>query len=532
MVGNFENIYFFQITMTFSEKNQSPIILSPFKNQKFVTSSPSKVDKSIADDIIKRLNATKTTTQIEHPMNSRKVVTIPNLRNHTSNRGGYITPHSPGKISDFNTNNISDMNVEYSDAHNEILSDLDLNLSNIQDEQIILEETVVPYVDEEADESVAKLTGGNIEQPQITQSPYKLRNRLPEQYESLRLEESERQDYSSDQYQFEEEVTEVALPPKRKSTDRLDNEPALKKNRTDDPDFDMDEFFREENENSGDDLPLLRTKRREKINEHVKTSDSISSLLQTADEQLVVDSNVNKLAVKLVKLLRDTKEGVLDLKNITRALNVKNKRRIYDIVNVLTGIGLIEKELHSTVVIWKGGGPFSNSKPVKLKLAKMRNDNERLEKLERTLDQYRFYMEQSLKNLTDDLDSEKLMYVSQSDTAKCFPSNETVIAIESPIGTKVQCPVLPQYDDKTQFELRVVSKTQSTTVKLLRPFDHLKGVVPTSLSEGSSRVKGEFFALQHEKGLSECAVPVSPPPLQTDYRLSLDETEGLCDLYL
>ena len=42
-------------------------------------------------------------------------------------------------------------------------------------------------------------------------------------------------------------------------------------------------------------------------------------------------------------LSQEAEEGLLDLKVAADMLQVKQKRRIYDITNVLEGIGLIEK---------------------------------------------------------------------------------------------------------------------------------------------------------------------------------------------
>ena len=41
--------------------------------------------------------------------------------------------------------------------------------------------------------------------------------------------------------------------------------------------------------------------------------------------------------------MQEAEEGLLDLKVAADMLQVKQKRRIYDITNVLEGIGLIEK---------------------------------------------------------------------------------------------------------------------------------------------------------------------------------------------
>ena len=50
--------------------------------------------------------------------------------------------------------------------------------------------------------------------------------------------------------------------------------------------------------------------------------------------------------------MQEAEHGILDLKVAADALNVKQKRRIYDITNVLEGIGLIEKK-NKNCIQWK-----------------------------------------------------------------------------------------------------------------------------------------------------------------------------------
>ncbi|KMZ64404.1 hypothetical protein ZOSMA_36G00060 [Zostera marina] len=50
------------------------------------------------------------------------------------------------------------------------------------------------------------------------------------------------------------------------------------------------------------------------------------------------------LTKKFIDLLRESKDGTLDLNNAAEHLAVQ-KRRIYDITNVLKGVGMIEKNM-------------------------------------------------------------------------------------------------------------------------------------------------------------------------------------------
>jgi len=66
------------------------------------------------------------------------------------------------------------------------------------------------------------------------------------------------------------------------------------------------------------------------------------------------DSSLGLLTKKFVALIQGAPEGVLDLNQAATALGVQ-KRRIYDITNVLEGIGLIEKRSKNNIQ-WNGVG--------------------------------------------------------------------------------------------------------------------------------------------------------------------------------
>lgn len=66
------------------------------------------------------------------------------------------------------------------------------------------------------------------------------------------------------------------------------------------------------------------------------------------------DSSLGLLTKKFVALIEATSDGVLDLNLAAQHLKVQ-KRRVYDITNVLVGIGMIQKEtkvLHACISSW------------------------------------------------------------------------------------------------------------------------------------------------------------------------------------
>ncbi|KAF0046768.1 hypothetical protein F2P81_000401 [Scophthalmus maximus] len=65
------------------------------------------------------------------------------------------------------------------------------------------------------------------------------------------------------------------------------------------------------------------------------------------------EKSLGLLTMKFVGLLQEAKDGVLDLKVAADSLAVKQKRRIYDITNVLEGVGLIEKK-NKNIIQWRG----------------------------------------------------------------------------------------------------------------------------------------------------------------------------------
>jgi E2F/DP family winged-helix DNA-binding domain len=66
---------------------------------------------------------------------------------------------------------------------------------------------------------------------------------------------------------------------------------------------------------------------------------SIASVIDTGSRY---DTSLGLLTKKFIDLLEATENGIIDLNVASVQLNVQ-KRRIYDVVNVLEGIGILEK---------------------------------------------------------------------------------------------------------------------------------------------------------------------------------------------
>ena len=145
------------------------------------------------------------------------------------------------------------------------------------------------------------------------------------------------------------------------------------------------------------------------------------------------------------------------------------KRRIYDITNVLEGVGLLHKTSKNNIQ-WKGGSidgwpePCSSSsapgqtESVIAKKIHMEMENARLDAKERKLDELIEMASNELRTAHDDLENKKLAFVTYRDirSVKEF-SDQTVIAIKAPSETKLEVPDPREVDFQLVFFLALVS---------------------------------------------------------------------------
>ncbi|XP_058098815.1 transcription factor E2FB-like [Magnolia sinica] len=150
------------------------------------------------------------------------------------------------------------------------------------------------------------------------------------------------------------------------------------------------------------------------------------------------DSSLSLLTKKFINLIQQAEDGTLDLNEAADVLDVQ-KRRIYDITNVLEGVGLIEKTLKNRIC-WKGLGM---SRPMELDhhLSRLKADVDNLFFEECRIDERIREMQENLRALNEDENNRKWLYVTKEDI-KSLPGfqNETVVAIKAPHGTTIEVP--------------------------------------------------------------------------------------------
>ncbi|KAK9165206.1 hypothetical protein Scep_000397 [Stephania cephalantha] len=196
------------------------------------------------------------------------------------------------------------------------------------------------------------------------------------------------------------------------------------------------------------------------------------------------DSSLGLLTRKFINLITKTEDGALDLNKTADVLEVQ-KRRIYDITNVLEGIGLIEKTSKNHIR-WKG---VDISRPMELdgQFTKLKVETERLYDEECILDDEIREKQTRLRILEEDETAQKFLFVTEEDimSLPCF-QNKTIVAIQAPKASCIEVPDPDQDIDylQRQFRLIVRSTTGPINLYLLRKY---RGNVRHNISADSPK---------------------------------------------
>ncbi|CAL5357015.1 unnamed protein product [Camellia sinensis] len=169
------------------------------------------------------------------------------------------------------------------------------------------------------------------------------------------------------------------------------------------------------------------------------------------------DSSLGLLTKKFINLIKHAEDGILDLNNAADTLEVQ-KRRIYDITNVLEGIGLIEKKLKNRIR-WKGLDALRPGE-VDDDITMLQAEVEKLSMEERRLDDRIREMQERLRDLSEDENNQKWLFVTEEDIKglPCF-QNETLIAIKAPHGTTLEVPDPDEAVDYPQRRYRIILRS-------------------------------------------------------------------------
>ncbi|KAL8090005.1 hypothetical protein AgCh_039459 [Apium graveolens] len=169
------------------------------------------------------------------------------------------------------------------------------------------------------------------------------------------------------------------------------------------------------------------------------------------------DSSLGLLTKKFINLIKQAEDGILDLNKAADTLEVQ-KRRIYDITNVLEGTGLIEKKLKNRIQ-WKGLDA-AMPRDIDETVGSLQADVEHLSMEEHRLDEQIREAQDRLRDLSEDKKNQRWLFVTEDDmkTLPCF-QNETLIAIKAPHGTTLEVPDPDEAVDYPQRRYRIVLRS-------------------------------------------------------------------------
>lgn len=81
--------------------------------------------------------------------------------------------------------------------------------------------------------------------------------------------------------------------------------------------------------------------------------------------------------------------------------------------------------------------PGCNTQEFAEKVAHLKKEIGKLDDYESLLDRHKFWIEQSIVNITEDIDTRRYLYVSHDDLVKCYGTDNTIVMINAPFNTTV-----------------------------------------------------------------------------------------------
>ncbi|XP_004082551.1 transcription factor E2F2 isoform X2 [Oryzias latipes] len=249
-------------------------------------------------------------------------------------------------------------------------------------------------------------------------------------------------------------------------------------------------------------------------------------------ERTRYDTSLGLLTKKFVGLIAESPDGVLDLNWATEVLEVQ-KRRIYDITNVLEGVQLIRKKSKNNIQ-WLVGDVFRGGASGGEKACSLRRELVDLDRAERSLDDLIQSSTTKLKQLTEYKDSQRLGYVTYQDIRSIASlRDQTVIAVKAPAETKLEVP------ETAAGSLQIYLKSKNGPIEVyLCPEEGLEDPSPVKSilnpSKASPHSLGQPGAAPAEP--LSCSIKKEPDdssesaPATTSAATSLLDVEGLLGL--
>lgn len=146
-----------------------------------------------------------------------------------------------------------------------------------------------------------------------------------------------------------------------------------------------------------------------------------------------VDKSLTMLTNCIVKMLRNAPDGLLYLGDLSKTVSARQKRRIYDVTNVLEGVGLVEKQGKNHIK-WIGSEQTSESCRDTAKVIGIQyKERRKLELCDTWFDAKIECMQRSIKIMLNDEASRSYLYVTSDDLSTTMDCNRRLLVLcESP----------------------------------------------------------------------------------------------------
>ncbi|KAI3378640.1 hypothetical protein SNEBB_010882 [Seison nebaliae] len=152
------------------------------------------------------------------------------------------------------------------------------------------------------------------------------------------------------------------------------------------------------------------------------------------------------LTAKFVQLLKETPGGIMDVKRAAELLCVNQKRRMYDITNVLEGIGLIDKQ-QKNHIRWKGATVVSNTVEHRRKVAHLKAEIDTLLEYEGRLNNNIDSLTKSIEQITMDPEKKKYCFLTTDELIDAYP-DQNIYILKAPPNSIINVPEMEVASNK------------------------------------------------------------------------------------
>ncbi|XP_076931167.1 transcription factor E2FA-like [Bidens hawaiensis] len=238
------------------------------------------------------------------------------------------------------------------------------------------------------------------------------------------------------------------------------------------------------------------------VNHQPKITKNQKSPLNHPASNSRFESSLVVITKKFSDLMKQAGDGIIDLNIAAETLNT-SKRRLYDVTNVLDGIGLIEKDCKNRIR-WKRE---DSSKPEEMTddVAQLKAEIEELSLQENALDENIREMQDEIRNLSEDDNNQKWLYVTHDDIKNMLSGeNGILIAIRAPQETALEVSLLEVVDHpQRRYRMIILNTTGPVDMYLLSEYEEEFDDMPIASRSGPNDNPEPGYNMTSERNIPQ-----------------------------